>query len=885
MLHANQKVTHPKFDDGLVVADLGECVVVRFGDHVEICLKSTLTSLPNAFDCLRELQFSPILETVTHLQALSIRSINDKWGVFGRSQIDLLPHQLWVCRQARSKKPCRLLVADDVGLGKTIEAGIIISSFLSSGMVKRVLVLTPSSLVEQWQFRMRTMFDVRLTQYTAEQDTSRSGFWDIHNFVVASFHTLRMNHGNRQERLLKSKPWDLVIVDEAHHFNKDEKLGATLAYELLENMLQHNLIDSLIFFSGTPHKGKNFSFLSLMHLLSEQFVPENTLESQLPLLKNYMIRNNKYNVTDLRGNRLFTEPQVLSATYVYTPEEQVFYDTLTSFITQGFAYAKAQDHATGSVVMLILIAMQKLASSSVAAIRSALGRRLRKLQKYEQETAALQGILNTLNDALTDSSLDDRRAELEEEILEKSEFISLIRNEQPAIEGLLKLADGILQETKIQTILDIIQQEYADDAILFFTEYKATQRLMMENLMKQYGSDAVVMINGDERLDDVLFPDGSIRRIAMRREQAAEKFNAGKCRFLIATEAAGEGIDLQENCHILFHVDLPWNPMRLHQRVGRLNRYGQKRQVIVRNFRNPDTVESRIWDKLNEKLLHIDRTFRSVMEEKEDIFQLVLGMTPPGLFEDLFTNAPNDAERLSEWFDRKTAKFGDQDVFNVVQEIAGNADKFNYQQVSAFLPQVDLPDLLSFMKNILAANHKRLMQTGDTYYFQTPDDWRGFGILSKYENLVFRRNKQRDQQIVGIGAKVFDQALQQAIGWKTQIAIADVTSSLLIFSVRDHLTDNVSEKQSSLYGCLVHSLTEKQFEVLPDWKLLTLLNQLRLSPPETGSVTLAKIEQLEAMQSQMEQKIAEFLSTECFRPQRPLFTIEGILLPQSDWAT
>ncbi|WP_317110691.1 C-terminal helicase domain-containing protein [Chroococcidiopsis sp. SAG 2025] len=117
-----------------------------------------------------------------------------------------------------------------------------------------------------------------------------------------------------------------------------------------------------------------------------------------------------------------------------------------------------------------------------------------------------------------------------------------------------------------------------------------------------------------------------------KRETAAEKFNRGEVRFLISTEAGGEGIDLQENCYSLIHVDLPWNPMRLHQRVGRLNRYGQKQQVEVITLRNPQTVETLIWDKLNRKINNIMQSLQQVMDEPEDLLQLVLVITSPNLF-------------------------------------------------------------------------------------------------------------------------------------------------------------------------------------------------------------------------------------------------------------
>ena len=228
----------------------------------------------------------------------------------------LLPHQLWVCRVVNERWPTHWLVADDVGLGKTIEAGMILSPLLSRGVVKRVLVVAPASLVEQWQYRLRTMFDIRLSIYTTDADTAKSDFWGHHNQVVASMQTLRQDHAGRQQRLLQAEPWDLVMVDEAHHLNADDQHGFTLAYKLLRDLRDAGKVRSSVFFTGTPHRGKNFGFLSLLQLLRpDLFDPKLPLQAQLQRLPEVMIRNCKSNVTDLSGKRLFHPPRVTSETY------------------------------------------------------------------------------------------------------------------------------------------------------------------------------------------------------------------------------------------------------------------------------------------------------------------------------------------------------------------------------------------------------------------------------------------------------------------------------------------------------------------------------------------------------------------------------------------
>ena len=170
---------------------------------------------------------SPI-EVITRAQAAAIESVNDAWGVLSTSRIALLPHQLWVCRRVLETWPTRWLVADDVGLGKTIEAGLVFWPLIAKGTVRRLLIICPASLVEQWNQRLRTMFDIRVAIYTGDADTERTDFWGTHDKVAASLQKLRIENKGRHRRLLESEPWDLVVVDEAHHLNADEKSGPTL---------------------------------------------------------------------------------------------------------------------------------------------------------------------------------------------------------------------------------------------------------------------------------------------------------------------------------------------------------------------------------------------------------------------------------------------------------------------------------------------------------------------------------------------------------------------------------------------------------------------------------------------------------------------------------
>src|SRR5262245_40893849 len=387
-IRTGDPVSHPTYGRGIVEFSKGETTLVRFSHGIESCFPTELTLLRSAADAYSSGHLSPGSNVVLGLLGETIRSVNDAWGVFSPSRIYLYPHQLWVCRKVTEQWPARWVIADDVGLGKTIEAGLILWRFLQLGLIRRLLILCPASLVQQWQERLFSMFDIRTAQYQPEQDTTRLDFWKLNPYVVASFHTLREDRDGRHERMLETDPWDLIIVDEAHHLNFDEAAGMTLAHRLIKKLHDAEQLQSLIFFTGTPHRGKHFGFLALMSLVRpDLFDPRKPVEPQLSLLPQALVRNNKYHVTNLRGERLFREPVVSTIPYHYSQAENSFYQMMTEFIASGRAYATRLDGRQGRAVMLVLIALQKLASSSVAAIRSALGKRLAKVREI---TAAME---------------------------------------------------------------------------------------------------------------------------------------------------------------------------------------------------------------------------------------------------------------------------------------------------------------------------------------------------------------------------------------------------------------------------------------------------------------------------------------------------------------
>ncbi len=839
-LSPQDRVQHPSFGTGTVEFDKGDTTLVRFEHGIEECERSTLKKVFSLLQSVDQGLWAEPLPVVTRIQAEAILSVNDAWGVFSRSRIALLPHQLWVCRRVNETWPMRWLVADDVGLGKTIEAGLILWPLISSGRVKRLLVLCPAHLVEQWQYRLRTMFDIRLTVYAPSMDTPKSDFWGTQSQVVASVQTMRDNRNGRHERFFESPPWDLLIVDEAHHLNADQHMGATLGYKFVEQIVQKQRVSSMVFFTGTPHRGKDFGFLAMLKLLKpDSFDPRRPLTEQLTRLPEVMIRNNKQNVTDLRGNKLFQAPDVVPYTYGYSSEEAKFYDMLTDFIVSGRAYASDLSGFESRAVMLVLIAMQKLASSSIAAIRRAIRRRLAKTIARQDKLDSLKGRRRermgfmTKYEDLAELQDEDSIQAMEEQIAELSAELALMHDEEPRLRELLEAAERVADETKIARILDIVRDLSGGGSVLFFTEYKATQSLLMSALMREFGDECVTFINGDARAEDVLDSSGRKRAVAVSRERAAECFCSGEVRFLVSTEAGGEGIDLQERCSVLVHVDLPWNPMRLHQRVGRLNRYGQASKVRVVSLRNPDTVESRIWEKLNEKLNRIMLAFGHAMDEPEDLLQLVLGMSSPGTFQELFAEGSlKRADSLDNWFDAKTASLGGKDVIDAVKNMVGHCAKFDFQQVSDSIPKVDLPDLRPFFVSMLTLNNRRPRDGETGLSFKTPDAWLREGMRRNYDDVVFDRNvsgKDAAQRVLGVGHKAVDEAIAQARSSEKLITVVTSVSlknPVLVYRIFDRVTGSGTSIRSVTVGVTLCKNTGNLEAFHKDWELLIVLNRL-----------------------------------------------------------
>ncbi len=827
MIKENDKVKHAQLGIGTVDSIKQGFAIVTFeNEEIKKCPFSELEVLQDIYSELKNANKSNPEEVITKVQAAIIQTINNKWGVFSRSNIDLLPHQLWVCNQVLKEWPVRYLVADDVGLGKTIEAGLMLWSLIASKKAHRFLILTPAPLTFQWQERLLNMFDLTFDVFTTEQENKKINYWKNHSRVIASFPTLAMDNKERREQIFESDPWDLVIVDEAHHMNATERQGKTLQYQFFEDLEEHGKIISTILFTGTPHRGFDYGFFSLMKLVNpEIFDPKGDYSVQFNELSKYFIRNNKQNTVDMDGNKLFKSIHQHPKSFSYTEKEALFYEELSEFIEEGKAYALSKSGTIVNSIQLVLIALQKLASSSIAAVTAALETRKKNLlairdNKIKDVDVSYKYLYETINN---DTSNDSEASEIirEFEKIYKKEAFQLMENEIANLVSLIELGKQITHESRIDQIIKIVEQDYSTENVLFFTEYKKTQSLLMTELMRKWGADCVTFINGDEALYDVIMPDGSKKNFSIKRSNAAEKFNEGHVRFLISTEAAGEGIDLQKNCHILIHADIPWNPMRLHQRVGRINRYGQKKDVDVITLRNPDTVESKIWTKLELKIQNITKTFSAGMTDPDDMMMLVLGMQNNKFYEELYAEGLSVAKKgnISTWFDSKEKTFGGEQAVSLISNMVGNAARFNLEGLPD-VPKCDLKDLQNFFKRAITLQGRKLIVKDDSYSFNTPREWfNEYGIMPKYENLIFRRkprNGESPKNICGVGHIAFDKCIEFADNLPSATCCIKGNLSYFIFKILNQKNYSNDRINKDLIVIAFDSKTNRATEIKLD---------------------------------------------------------------------
>lgn len=511
--------------------------------------------------------------------AHALRSWNEATGALDRLDVDPLPHQIQLVHRIVNSGQTNWIIADDVGLGKTIEVGLLMAALERRSRLARVLVVCPAGLTRQWQQEMHLKFDRDFEIYAQDFQVDEIWKWKLHDRVVASLDLIKPRRREDEGadlsthfgRILAAASWDLIIFDEGHRLSRTDDGDQTLRF-LLGRALRERT-EAMLLLTGTPHQGDTGKFRSLLKLVRPDLSDDlDELELHPEIVAEVVLRNRKVDVTDADGNFIFQGHTVRRFPIDPTPDMRELDRKLQIYLRHGYNAGAELGGYVGRAIGFVMTTYRKLASSSVAALTRALERRLECLRAGEQ-AEQVQRLADELDfddtlDDIADRDLGEPRSEF---------FVAEI----DMLQELLQLCNRAGEkDSKIETfraVYDdlVIKQK---KKVLIFTEYRATQERLATEVGRLSGQPPAI-INGSQKLDD---------KIA-----AMEAFDSG-CDVLISTEAGGEGLNLHRHCHIVLNFDLPWNPARIVQRIGRVYRYGQKEHVAVINFHARGTIDADI---------------------------------------------------------------------------------------------------------------------------------------------------------------------------------------------------------------------------------------------------------------------------------------------------
>ncbi|MFD7290939.1 helicase-related protein [Streptomyces sp. NPDC059863] len=548
-------------------------------------------------------------------EALRIRMAarGDAMLAVSTSLLDPLPHQIQaVYNELLPRTPLRFLLADDPGAGKTIMAGLYIKELALRGDLERCLVVVPGGLVEQWQDELLEKFGLDFTLLTRQltDATIEGNVFDRHPRLIARMDALARSED--LQRLLGESGWDLVVVDEAHRMSASyfgTELKTTKRYEL--GRLLGRLTRHLLLMTATPHAGKEVDFQLFMTLLdSDRFSGRYRAGIHRHDVSGLMRRMIKEDLLTFDGKQLFPERRAYTVPYELSPAEYDLYEQVTEYVRQEMNRAERLDGRRGNQVGFALTVLQRRLASSPAAIHRSLERRRMRLEARRQEMLSDQTVANVALEAAlsvpVEDELDDLTGgeleELEEQVVDAATAARTLQElelEIAALSELERLAARVLasgDDRKWRELSGLLQDDplLRDERglprkLIIFTEHRDTLDYLSRRIRNLIGRpEAVVAIHG-----------GTPRP---RRRDIRDAFNQDPdVRVLVATDAAGEGLNLQR-AHLMVNYDLPWNPNRIEQRFGRIHRIGQTEVCHLWNLIAADTREGQVFQRLLDKI-------------------------------------------------------------------------------------------------------------------------------------------------------------------------------------------------------------------------------------------------------------------------------------------
>ena len=610
---------------------------------------------------------------------------NENTGALSRLEVDPLPHQLHLVHHILRSGSLDWLIADDVGLGKTIEVGMLLAALSHRRDFERVLIVTPAGLTKQWQEELAIKFGmddylIHGQNFSVEKPSQ----WRLFPHVIASIDALKREENVAS--ILGAPTWDLVIFDEAHWLSRTEhgsKYSSSQRFKLAAALRPHT--QHMLLLTATPHQGKPDKFRALLELLRPDWTERfDTLHTDPSFLREMIYRNRKSEVTDARGEFIFHGQDTHALSVELSEEELAFDAALSEYFEHGYDMA-ARGGNTSRAIGFVMTTFRKLAASSHPAIVTSLKRRRRRLM--QDADAALEEVV-----ALGEQHEDARfSGEWIERQLDAHGIGSFFDDEVDMLDDLITMGDALLDEdskrAEFLKVIDEITREDPGRRVLIFTEFRTTQRHLQAALAARFGENSVGMIHGGLSIDE--------------KREVVSRFR-DELQFVISTEAGGEGLNMHHGCYTMINYDLPWNPMRLVQRMGRLYRYGQQERVVVFNLHSPQTLDGQVVDLLYRRIQQVVNDLSTLGDEfHEELHLEIFGeLATLADVEGILEAASDQAiERTEEQIEAALARA--KESHDIQQRILDHAQGFD---AGALSDQLELTHahLDAFIKGMLA---------------------------------------------------------------------------------------------------------------------------------------------------------------------------------------
>jgi superfamily II DNA or RNA helicase len=816
------------------------------GRRLETFPVTRLSPAPTLMERLERGDYDSSLDFLLKQVAYQL-SLANSGGELSNSRTDLLPHQILLTHDVVAAPRRRLLIADEVGLGKTIETGMIIRELVARKEAGRVLIICPAGLTRNWRDELRDCFRLRFEVLGEDFVDRTPEAWEHRSMVVASIDTVK--RPQRMERLLTAPRWDVIVFDEAHHLSKTRtgsRTQATQNYRLAEAL--RGKTRDMLFLSATPHQGNSFQFWSLIQILDDQLfdAPEAMLDHR-GLLNRVMYRRTKREVTDAEGNPIFMRRQVHTQSFPLATRERAFYERLTGYLREGYnAAGIGQEGKTSTqqrAIGFVMATFQKIMASSPYAIRQALRRRLLVLLARQQmalenrvsgkssysQTAQhivrLQEEMRQLaaetldlprtatQKAEADSYIAQVKQRLARKAMEETTSWALDR-EDDVDDAVYTIADIPGEADKVRELISLvpegtdrkfdtlvraveqIRRQIPNEKFIIFTQYLETLKFLRAELGGLYGHEKIAVIRGGALEDKIA---------------AVESFwQPDGAQFLISTSAGGEGINLQV-CHVLFNYDLPWNPMAVEQRIGRIHRYGQKDTAQVYNLVAEDTVEEHIYRLLEDKLLEIAHTIGKVDavtgEVVEDFRSEILGYlgSSPN-YQQLYQKALIDRDYQRTEREIAEAIESARQSSEALRALTQDLSAFNLESYRDLRGQFTLDDLRLLSEKAIPRLGGAVLPDGDFFRIETPEQLKSYpNVLATYRDCTFDRRiamRKRRAQLLGLGHPLINALLEylQNSTFRGEVSNikADEGGEVLLVGLLLHL-DFENQRHEKLY--------------------------------------------------------------------------------------